>query len=185
MARRLSFPSLLQWQLLLQRANPWLIAALAMCLAAIFTQWFVLPAIERRTRLLDVQLADSAPGILQTTRKTLVEDRFQTFRDRLANDDERTEVLKKLFTEAEKAGIVLQQGDYTLLEDADGNFVRFQILLPLKGSYMQIRIYVQTLLETIPALSLDEIGFRRESARSQNVDAHLRLTLYMKKRNLP
>jgi hypothetical protein len=185
MDRRLNISFLLQWQLLMRRWNFWHLSALLLCLAAAIIQWLVLPAIEQHVTTLNDQLRNITPQDSVTTGATLTEERFQAFRDRLVDDNERTEILQKVFAEAEKANIALQQGDYVLLIEPEGNFSKLQISLPLKGSYSQIRIYAQTLLEMIPALSLDEIGFRRASVSIPNVEAKLHLTLYIKGQDNP
>jgi len=180
MGRRLNTSFLLQWQLLVQYLNLWHLSALLLCLVAAILQWIVLPAIERHNNALNNQLRYIALQDPVTTSATLTEERLQAFRDRLSGDNERTDVLQKIFAEAEKANIALLQGDYVLLIEPESNFSKLQISLPLKGSYAQIRIYTKTLLETIPALSLDEIGFRRASVSIPNVETTLHLTLYMK-----
>lgn len=179
MASRLNIPSQLQWQLLLRRVDPWLLAALLVCIAGAVLQWGVLPAIERYAH----PLGDQTASNLTWMKTNLTEKRLRAFRDRLVSEDQRTEILEKFFAEAAKSGITLQQGEYALTTDTEGNFSRFQISLPMKGSYPRIRAYAETLLEAIPALSLDEIGFRRDSVQIPSVEARLRFTLYMKGRD--
>ena len=185
MARRLSLPSRLQWQLLLRRADPWLLAAVVACVTGAVLQWAALPAIHRQAHALDSRTRDVASRNLVPARVSLTEERLQAFLDRLVDEGKRTEILKTVFAEAANAGIALQQGDYALLADAEGDFTKLQISLPVKGAYSQIRGYAQTLLDTIPALSLDEITIRRDSVRTPNVEARLRLTLYLKGRDKP
>jgi Tfp pilus assembly protein PilO len=185
MAHRLSFPSRLQWQLLIRRADPWLLAALIACLASASLQWGALPAIEREARTLHGRLPENALQNPASAKTSLVDERFRAFRERLTDDGEQTEALKKIFAEAIKSGITLQQGEYALVADVEGDFARLQITLPVKGSYPQIRTYAQALLQAIPALSLDEIGFRRDSVRNPHVEARLRFTLYLKGWNEP
>jgi hypothetical protein len=185
MAYRLNFPFLLQWQLLIRYLNLWHLSALLLCLVAAILQWLVLPTIEQHVSAMNDQLRNATLQDSHTTGTTLTEERLQAFHDRLSGGNEHTEVLQKIFAEAEKANITLQQGDYALIIEPDSNFSKLQILLPLKGSYPQIRIYTQALLETIPALSLDEIGFRRSSVSIPNVEAKLHLSLYTKRRDNP
>ncbi len=185
MARRLNLPSRLQWQLLLRCVDPWLLAAFVACVAGAVLQWVVLPAVHRQAHALDSQARDVASRNSAPARATLTEERFQAFRDRLVDDSERTEILRTVFAEAANAGIALQQGDYALFADTEGDFAKLQISLPVKGTYSQIRAYAQTLLDTIPGLSLDEITIRRDSVRAPNVEARLRLTLFLKGREKP
>lgn len=106
--------------------------------------------------------------------------RHNEFRTRLAALEDQREHLKALFKEAANAGITLAQGDYRQRPEADCNCFALQVTLPIRGTYPQIRSFVDAILERLPALSLDEISFRRDNVKALAVDARLRLTLYLK-----
>lgn len=180
MAPRVNIPSTLQWLLLIRRVDRLHWVALSMCLVGAVLQWLVLPQLEEHERTLNNRLVRLGSERAGPQPVSLDEERFLAFRGRLADDADRTELLKVLFVEAGKAGIPLQQGDYSLVPDAEGEYSKLQISLPVKGTYPQIRAYLHALLEKLPALSLDEISFRRDSIKSTTVEARLRLTLYVK-----
>ena len=52
------------------------------------------------------------------------------------------------------------------------------IVLPVSGSYAQIRDFLARALAEVPALSLDQMTLRRESRNQAEVHAELRLTLH-------
>jgi hypothetical protein len=56
---------------------------------------------------------------------------------------------------------------------------RYEIKLPLRARYAQIRTFVDAALADIPMLSLDDIRFKRERAADSVVEADLRLTLHL------
>ena len=58
---------------------------------------------------------------------------------------------------------------------------RYEIVLPLTGSYTQMRDFLKRSLTEIPVLSLDQITLKRENRREGTVQAELRLTLHMVK----
>jgi len=87
--------------------------------------------------------------------------------------------LERIYAAAEKNGVALEIGEYRLVQERGWRLARYQLTLPVKGSYRQIRGFVAQVLTEVPAAALDEIGFRRDAAASDRIDARLRLTLYM------
>lgn len=112
--------------------------------------------------------------------RLIVQERHREFRARLVPLSEKSNLLKALFKEAADAGVTLAQGDYQLLSDTDCNCRQLQVTLPVRGTYLQIRAFVDATLEKIPALSLDEISFRRDSVKIPAVEARLRVSFYLK-----
>lgn len=106
--------------------------------------------------------------------------RYGEFTARLGDLNERGHYLKTLFREAAEAGVTLSQGDYHTQADTDCACQQLQVILPIRGTYPQIRAFVDAALEKIPSLSLDEISFRRDSVKTPAVEARLRLTLFLK-----
>ena len=56
-----------------------------------------------------------------------------------------------------------------------------RVVVPLTGSYTQMRDFLKRSLAEIPVLSLDQISLKRENRREGTVQAELRLTLHMVK----
>jgi len=88
--------------------------------------------------------------------------------------------LGKINAAARAKGLVLRSGEYKLERSADQKLVRYQITLPVAGSYAQIRGFVGQVLADVPAAALEEITLRRESASSPMLEARVRLTLYLR-----
>lgn len=179
MATRVKVAPLLLAQLVARRVEWVPLIALLFCLIGAALQWLALPEIEQRTRAIAASLIDDAAGRSRHDSDTLHAERYRAFRNRLAENSERSELLKTIFSKAAEAGIPLAQGDYTLVAEAEGGYDKLQIILPIKGTYLQIRAFTKVLLEKLPPLSLDEISFRRDNIRSPTVEAKLRLTLYL------
>jgi hypothetical protein len=51
--------------------------------------------------------------------------------------------------------------------------------LPVKGTYPQIRKYLAALIADMPALSLQQVQFKRQKVGDPFVDADIRLVLYL------
>jgi len=52
------------------------------------------------------------------------------------------------------------------------------VVVPVSGSYPQMRDFLKRSLAEIPVLSLDQISLRRESRKEGAVHAELRMTLH-------
>jgi Tfp pilus assembly protein PilO len=87
--------------------------------------------------------------------------------------------LGKIHAAAGAKGLVLRSGEYKLERSADQKLARYQITLPVVGSYAQIRGFVGQVLADVPAAALEEITLRRESVSSPMLEARIRLTLYL------
>ena len=72
-------------------------------------------------------------------------------------------------------GVQLKSANYRT-QKTDGRIVRYEIALPVSGSYGQIRDFMKRSLAEIPVLSVDSVAMKREGA---TIHAELRLTLHM------
>jgi hypothetical protein len=88
--------------------------------------------------------------------------------------------LGKINAAARAKGLVLRSGEYKLERSADQKLARYQITLPVVGSYAQIRGFVGQVLADVPAAALEEITLRRESVSNPTLEARIRLTLYLR-----
>ena len=89
------------------------------------------------------------------------------------------DLLEKLYAAAEAASIVLEQGDYRLAAGKGDKVAHYQVTLPVKGSYPQIRKFIGRILADLPASSLDEVSFQRQKIGDMQVESQIKLTLYL------
>jgi len=87
--------------------------------------------------------------------------------------------LEKLYAAAAKQKLVLEQGEYRITPSKNGNLVRYQITLPVKGSYLQIRQFVAQALTDVPVAALEDISFKREAIGAAEVETRIKLTLFL------
>jgi hypothetical protein len=65
-----------------------------------------------------------------------------------------------------------------LTEEAGLDLLRYQITLPVKGSYASIRGFLRRVLRDIPSLSLDGIAIQRQNVGDEAVEVQIRFSLY-------
>jgi len=90
------------------------------------------------------------------------------------------EWLGRINAAARANGLVLRAGEYKLERAVGDKLLRYQVTLPVVGSYAQIRGFVGQVLADVPAAALEEITLRRESASSPALEARIRLTLFLR-----
>lgn len=119
--------------------------------------------------------SDSAPE----SRPSPNRKRMAEFYDALGEKRYVEQQVKTLFAIADKTKLTLSQADYKIAFDKDGDFYTYQVTLPVKGAYKDIRRFCERTLLAIPFASLDDIGFKRDAISSGTVEARLRFTLYL------
>ena len=99
----------------------------------------------------------------------------------LQKEESPTDWLAKMHGIGVATGVHLKSASYTT-QRTEGLIVRYEISLPLTGSYGQIRDFLKRSLAEIPVMSVDSLSLKRENGGSgQTIHADLRLTLHMVK----
>jgi len=87
--------------------------------------------------------------------------------------------LETIFGLAAKAGIELDKGSYRYNGTVGERLVRYEVSLPLRGSYAQIRRFLASVLNEIPVASLDRVGFEKKRIGDEKVEANVIFTLFL------
>lgn len=87
--------------------------------------------------------------------------------------------LDKLYAAADSEKVQLEQGEYRLAQDKGGQMLRYQITLPVTGSYTQIRQFIEHALADVPIAALDDVNFKRENIAAAQVQARIKFTLFL------
>ena len=114
------------------------------------------------------------------TRRAASAEKVASVYEYLEKPEATTDWLAKLYAIGKATGVELQSANYKT-QNAGGRLQRYEIVLPLTGSYTQMRDFLKRSLTEIPVLSLDQITLKRENRREGTVQAELRLTLHMVK----
>lgn len=87
--------------------------------------------------------------------------------------------VEKLWALAVEHKLELQTGEYRLDGDVPG-LRRYRMNLPVRGTYTQLRLFVDAILKTLPTLSIDGLRFERKRVSDTELEAQLALTLYFR-----
>ena len=153
---------------------------LAFCLAFYWSA--LLPA---KARLVEMQQQASSLGArlahMKTQPQQLVTPETQLaafyhfFPDFAATPD----LLEKLYGAAEASGIVLEQGEYRVVPGKEDKLERYQVTLPVRGTYPAVRKFLGRVLADLPAASLDSVSFQRQKVGDMTIESQIKLTLYL------
>jgi Tfp pilus assembly protein PilO len=87
--------------------------------------------------------------------------------------------LQRLYGLARASGLDLLQGDYRAERQRAG-LVSYRITLPVRGNYAQLRRFVGAVLKDMPIASIDTLRFERKKSAESQLEAQVRLTLYLR-----
>ena len=156
---------------------PGMAAMLLFAAAAVFMT-LVLQPLKEKNRVLEARAGIGRDlGAVQNVNNA---EKVGAVYQYLEKPEATTDWLAKLYAIGRATGVELQSATYKT-QNAGGRLQRYEIVLPLTGSYTQMRDFLKRSLAEIPVLSLDQISLKRENRREGTVQEELRLTLHMVK----
>jgi hypothetical protein len=105
---------------------------------------------------------------------------LERFYSRFPRADRLHGQLETLYAHARASRVQLLQGEYRL-EAGSGALNAYHVTLPVRGSYQQLRHFVDRVLKDMPTTSVDALRFERKKAADAQLEAQVRLTIYLRK----
>ena len=103
------------------------------------------------------------------------------FDKRFPTVDALSDVLDALFMLAGNQGLEVNRGEYALVERAGGILRRFEVTLPVTGTYSQIRGFVLEVLHKLPSTALADLAFERGKIAEGKAMVSLRFVFFVRK----
>lgn len=157
-------------------------AAIAILAVVVLFLVFLLRPLEARNQEIEGRLAASSRQHASTdaalVRTATPAAKLAAFYRFLATDRKAVEWLDLLYAAGEAAGVQLQSADYRM-QKTGTRIERYEIRIPLRGNYAQMRAFLDRALLEIPVLSLDEVKFKRARASDAQIEAELNLSLHL------
>ena len=127
---------------------------------------------ERYERL--SQRPPAAPG------KSLagIDDQLGRFAKHFPGPDQARQDILQLQSFAATHGVELRSGDYRVVPDPASGLLRHQVVLPVRGSYPNLRAFVAEAFDQLPWLALSSASFARGAGAASSIEGQLRFTLY-------
>lgn len=117
---------------------------------------------------------------------TLADDRspqaaLNSFYEFLPPEKKANQQIAVILNAADAYSLQLDQVEYVLKRDSTLGLSRYLITMPLRGRYTDIRYFVIELMNRMPSAAVNELSFRREDIKAEQIEARLRLTVYLRR----
>jgi len=155
------------------------LAGLVLLAAAALFHFALLGPLQARSAALQERVARQAPSAAAGAAAS-TSDQVAAVYGFLKRDEQTTDWLAKLHAIGKATGVQLKSASYRT-QPAEGRIARYEIVLPLSGSYPQIRDFLRRSSSEVPIMSIDQLTLKREDRNAPALQAELRLTLHMVK----
>lgn len=106
---------------------------------------------------------------------------LDTFYKFLPAENEAMYQLGVLLYMAGTNGLEPEKAVYKTDHHKQASFSRYQVELPVSGTYVDIRTFINQALNALPALALNEISLIRQDTATDIVEANLHFTLFLRR----
>ncbi len=108
-----------------------------------------------------------------------IESELTAFYGFFADSSSVPDALGRLNDAVARSGLTLEAAEYRLAREGTLRLTRYEVTLPLRGTYAQVRNFVSLLLDEMPQVALDDVTVKRESVSAPAIEARLRLSIYL------
>lgn len=129
-----------------------------------------------REQLRSAAAQGSAPSTVASSA-----DRLSAFYATIQGVDAQFSLMERLHQAAVAQGLALERGDYQLATEPSTPLMRYEIELPVRGEYTQIRRFISAAMQDLPTLALKGVSFSRQKSDDPQLNAKVSFVLYLKK----
>lgn len=89
-------------------------------------------------------------------------------------------LINDIHSAARNNGVRLEQGEYRLQVESGTRLARYRIVLPAKGTYPQMRSWLDQITAAHAGLAVEELTMRREEINKEILDSRVTLALLLR-----
>ena len=123
--------------------------------------------------------AGGRPSAAQSAGPTRTAEGLNRFHGFFPPADSSAQWLEVIEAAATRHGIELVSGQYRLERRPGERLARYEMTLPVSGSYAQIRGFMAQVLRDVPAAAIDNVQLRRDEGAGGRLTAGIRLSLHL------
>lgn len=168
-------------EFLLRRLNWQTQAGLALLVITFILATGLIGAEIKAQQRLNAELAKPIKPSSVTSKKISNTDLTQKFYAMLPENSETDAISERILQLADSMGLEFERAEFNAMQSAGSLLIQHQIKLPVKGSYMQIRQFLNAIFNEQATLALTEMQIHRDDVFNDLVEANLVLTLYLRK----
>jgi hypothetical protein len=176
----------LSWQVRRRAAPIALWTGAALIVGALGVHWFAVRPLEARVEALQSQRKGPREGQLdrlgeELQRRGSTSEQLASFYAYFARDEQLAEQLARVHGIAEGLGLEIKRADYRMSSTPERKLDRYQMVVPVQGSYPVVRSFITAVLRDSPTLSIEQVQFQRKDIAVDAVDTQISFTLYLAK----
>lgn len=152
--------------------------------AALAFHWLAVAPLERRVDALERSRGAERDGRIgrmedELSRPGTPRGQLAAFYAYFARGERLTDLLARLHAMAAASGIEMTRAEYRMLSQPDRKLDRYQIIVPVRGSYPVLRGFIAGVLRELPTASMDQIQFQRKAVGDDTVEAQITFVLHL------
>ena len=97
-------------------------------------------------------------------------------------EEEADRISAEILTTADAMGMVFERAEFQSAAVEHSGLQVQRIKLPLKGDYLQVRHFLQQVLQHYPSLALSQFKLQRSDVLQPELEAYVEFSLYTRKR---
>jgi len=148
-------------------------------LAAVSPQGTELQKLQERAEILQSKPQQTADEANLERSKLSGDQALQIFYEFFPRIDSSPFWIRELVRIAKQQGVEINSSDFRLSIEKGERLSRYEMILPIRGRYPQVRAFMADALEVVPAMALVGIAFKRENIQSAQVEVRLEMNLYL------
>ncbi len=149
--------------------------------SAVAPQETMLQQLKERADTLQIQAQKPATADAEAGKKMTGDQALQAFYDFFPMIDSSPFWIRELVRIAKKHNVELSSSEYRLINEQDARLARYEMVLPIRGSYAQIRAFIADALESVPAIAISAIAIKRDVVSSDRLELRLEINLFLNK----
>lgn len=149
--------------------------------SAVAPQETALQQLKERAETLQIQAQKPPSGDADAGKKMTGDQALQAFYDFFPMIDSSPFWIRELVRIAKKQNVELSSSEYRLINEQDARLARYEMVLPVRGNYAQIRAFIADALEAVPAMAISAIAIKREAVSSDRLELRLEINLFLNK----
>jgi hypothetical protein len=98
----------------------------------------------------------------------------------LPRRDDASDVVGRIYEEAQAAGVELPRGQYEFVPARDGVAAHYRMTFPVHAAYPQLRNFMDRTLIALPSVAVEGLRIERKNVTDETVDAELKLSAFVR-----
>ncbi|WP_292818083.1 hypothetical protein [Methylophilus sp.] len=177
--QRLRFVCQQTWQ-----SHRWLLVMLliTMVLSALIAQaWWLRQTLQVAIQALPMQTREAMQARVAPLTRPVATTAAQTW----PVEDEADRISAEILATADAMGMLFERAEFQSIALEQSRLQVQRIKLPLKGDYLQVRHFLQQVLQHYPSLALSQFKLQRSDVMQPELEAYVEFSLYTRKRGQP